>query len=124
MIKRRQWRIIPFLAFPSLAFVCDQGHAPAILNSLERPVVVSVQYRNAQSVSREEISILPGSKAWAPREAIALDEIEVRIEGKILLKLGRDELEHLMSGFPPGARVMWQIREDGVTPTVIPDPSG
>ena len=118
-MKMPRLRAIPFLAFPLLAFVCGQGHAPAILNTLERQVVVSVRYRNAQSFSEEEISISPGAKAWAPPDAIGVDEIEVRREGEVLFKLGKDELERLVSGLPPGARVMWEIREDGVLPTII-----
>jgi len=79
--------------------------------------VVSIEYRNGQSSSSVEFA--PGAKGWAPAEGIAIDEIEVRSEGEILFKLGKDELERLVSGLPPGARVMWEIHEDGVTPTII-----
>ena len=109
------------LALPLLAFVCGEQYkyAPVVHNTLERPIVVSIQYRNGQSSSAVEFA--PGARGFAPAEGIALDEIEVRSEGEVLFKLGKDELEHLMLGLPHGARVMWEIHEDGVTPTIIPE---
>jgi hypothetical protein len=121
MMRRRTLKVVPFFALPLLAFVCGEQYkyAPVVHNTLARPIVVSIQYRNGQSSSSVEFA--PGAKGWAPAEGIAIDEIEVRSEGEVLFKLGKDELERLRAGLPPGARLMWEIQEDGVTPTIAPE---
>ena len=118
--RKLRLRLIPFLALPLLAFVCGEQYkyAPVVHNTLDQPILLSIQYRNGQSSS---VEFAPGAKGWAPAEGIAIDEIEVRSEGRFLFKIGKEELERLRSGLPPGTRVMWKIHEDGVTPTIAPE---
>lgn len=61
IMRRRSLKVIPFLALPLLAFVCGEQYkyAPVVHNTLERPIVLSVQYRNGQSFSSE---FAPGAK--------------------------------------------------------------
>ncbi len=113
---RRVW-LFPFLALPLAAFHCGHGF-PRVSNTLERPVAVTVLYRNGPSTSFE---LPPGSSAIAPPEVVVIDAIEVRSGEEILFTLEKGELERLRSNLPPGTRVMWEIHEDGVTPTVAPE---
>lgn len=108
--------MIPFLVLPLMAFHC--AAYPAIVNKLEKPIFLSVLYRNGETVSGE---IPAGRRAWAPPDAIAIDRIEVRSEGKVLFTLEKEALETMTSGFPAGALVTWEIREEGVRPTVARD---
>jgi hypothetical protein len=109
---------IVLLALPLLAFVCGQAHPPVIQNTLERPIALAVTYSNGQSFSAD---FPPGATVWSPAEGIAVDQIEVRSEGKLLFKLERADLERLASGFSPGTPLMWSIREDGVIATAAPE---
>ena len=111
-IRTRYLKMIPFLVLPLVAFKCGHGF-PVIQNMLEQPVALTVQYHNGQSTKFE---LPPGTQAIAPPEANGVDEIEVRVEGELLFKVGRAELERLRSTLPPEARVMWEIHEEGVMP--------
>ena len=116
-MRKQHWVLLAFLSLPLVAFHCNTGY-PTIRNVLERPIEIPVLYRNGQLVSGE---IPPGAKAWAPADAIDVDEIEVRADGELLFKLRKDELESLTSAFPAGARLMWEVHEDGMTPKLTPD---
>ncbi len=118
MKRIRKLRGTPFLALALVAWVCDQAHAPVIHNTLDQPIVLSVQYGSGLYDSGE---IPPDAMVWAPADGVAVDLIEVRMEGKVLFRLEKQELERLRSSLPPGTRVMWEIHENGVTATVAPE---
>ena len=115
-MNRRHMKITPFLVLPLLAFHCGLGY-PVVLNTLDRPILLSVAYRNGQSYSGE---IAAGAKVWAPANAVAIDEIEIRSQGKLLFRLRKDELEHMSSDITQGGHVIWEVHEDGVRAVLAP----
>jgi hypothetical protein len=100
------------------AVTCGQHHAPWIQNATEKPILLSVRYANGHSFTQE---FPPHSIISSPAEGIAIEELEVRADGKLLFTLNGDELIRLRSTLAPQARVVWEIRADGVTPKVIPE---
>lgn len=79
---------------------------------------MKVRYENGQSFTQE---FPPDAIISSPAEGIAIEELEVRTDGTLLFRLGKDELERLRSALAPQARVVWEIHENGVTPKIIPD---
>jgi hypothetical protein len=117
-MKRMQTLLfMPFLTLAAAAFHCGVGY-PAIQNDLQQPIRLTVLYRNGQSGSGE---IPPGTTLWAPRGAEGIDRLEVHSDGALLFAFDKDAIDKMTSDLAPGAQVIWEVRQDGVVPTIAPD---
>jgi len=80
--------------------------------------MLSVKYSNGQSFTGE---FPPGATIWAPVEGVVVENVEVRVEGKVLFTLAKHDLELLQSSLAPETRVMWDISENGISATTAPE---
>ena len=110
-VHRRAWAL--GLAFPLLGFVCDQSHTPALRNNLDQPIEIHATYANGQSISQE---FPAGARIWAPHEGLAIVQLRVAANGKVLFDLNAEEIKRLAAGLAPGQRIVWTIQLDGIHP--------
>lgn len=118
MVKTRRFPIALVSAFLSLAFSCN-AYPPVIKNTLDRPIVLTVRYGDGTSLSSFEAP--PGAQIWCRAKGTTLDEVEVSSQDKLLFRLSKVELDRMLTDIPAGAKVMWEIDETGIKPTIMPN---
>jgi len=109
MHKRLVWSF--FVVFSVMGFVCDQSFPPVIQNNIGQPLEMSGAFSNGRSFSGQ---LPPGGRVWSPEKGLRLTRLEVASEGKVLFRLGDDDLERLQANTAPGQKILWAIERDGI----------
>ena len=109
MLKRSVITVL----FALLVAGCDTITPPFMKNALAAPIEVSIAYTN--SVETRD-TWLPQMMVACGREGTEISKLTVKSDGRVIHRLDRADIAHMLRSVADPKKVVWQIQRHALVP--------